>query len=124
MNKKLTGSNCINCIHNSVCCYKQDFLDICKVVSESSVTRQLGSQGMSSKKVTMYDILDKIVIKCKHYYNGEEIRVDSNGITLQSYPTITNPCESRALYKIEFVDEKPATLVTYENFLKEKGESQ
>ena len=95
MNKKVTGSTCINCIHNSVCCYKQDFLDICKAVSESTVTKQLGSQGMSSKGVVLYDILDEIVIKCKHYYNGEKIRMDPDGgITFQSYPPVTNPCES------------------------------
>lgn len=94
MNKKIAGSNCVNCIHSSVCCYKQDFLDICKVVGESTVMRQLGSQGMSSKKVVLYDILDEIVIKCKHYYDESKIRMDSNGITFQSYPSVTNPCES------------------------------
>lgn len=94
MNKKVTGANCVDCIHNSVCRYKQDFLDICKAVSESTVTKQLGSLGMSSKGVALYDILDEIVIKCKHYYNGEKIRMDPNGgITFQSLPSGINPCE-------------------------------
>lgn len=67
MNEKVTSSNCIDCIHNSVCCHKQDFLDICKAVSESTVKKQLGSQGMMSKKISLYDFLDEIVIKCKYY---------------------------------------------------------
>lgn len=94
MSEKVTGSNCINCIHNSVCCYKQDFLDICKAVSESTVKKQLGSQGMSSKRVVLYDILDEIVIKCKHYYDDSKIRMGSDGITFQAYPSVINPCES------------------------------
>ena len=66
MNKKIAGSNCVNCIHSSVCCYK---------------------------KVVLYDILDEIVIKCKHYYDESKIRMDSNGITFQAYPPVTNPCD-------------------------------
>lgn len=86
---------CDTCIHNSVCSYKQDFRDICNALAGCEVVKRLGSQGMSSKKVTLYDILDKVVIKCKHYYNGEKIHMDSNGgITFQSYPLVTNPCES------------------------------
>lgn len=81
MNNKVTGSNCVDCIHNSVCSYKQDFVDICRAVSETSVMKQLGSQGMSSKKVLVYGILDEIVIKCKHYYASSKLSVDSNGVT-------------------------------------------
>lgn len=88
MNEKVTGSNCIDCIHSSVCCYKQDFLDICKAVSGSTVMKQLGSQGMSSNKVTLYDILDEIVIKCKHYRKDTPIPRYQDSIT-----TLTNPCD-------------------------------
>lgn len=84
---------CDTCIHNSVCSYKQDFRDICNALAGCEVVKQLGSQGMSSKKVTLYGILDKVIIKCKHYYNGEKIRMDPNGgITFQSCPR-ANLCD-------------------------------
>lgn len=93
--EKINPDCCSTCIHNSVCCYKQDFLDICKTVEESTVTKQLGSQGMRSKKVTLYDILGEIIIKCKHYYDGSRIRIDSDGFTVQFNPpaetTATDP---------------------------------
>lgn len=85
---------CDTCVHNEVCGYKRDWLDICNALSKCEVVKQLGSQGMSSKKVTLYDILGEVVIKCKHYYNGEKIRQDSGSITFQSYPPVTNPCDA------------------------------
>lgn len=86
MNEKVTGSSCMDCIHNSVCSYKQDFLDICSAVAESKVVKQLGSQGMSSKKVALYDVLDEIVIKCKYYRKDVPTPRYQDSIT-----TLTNP---------------------------------
>lgn len=88
MNEKITGSTCADCIHSPVCCCKQDFLDICKAVNDSSVIKQLGSQGISSKKATLYDILDEIVIKCKYYRKETPTPRYQDSIT-----TLTNPCD-------------------------------
>lgn len=90
--KKLTGSSCGDCIHESVCCYRKDFLDICKAVGDANVHKLECDGKTSMKKVIHYDILDEIVIKCKHYYDGAKIRIDSNGFTLQSYPK-ANLCD-------------------------------
>lgn len=93
MNEKISGSSCADCIHNPVCCYKQDFVDISKAVNESAVRKQLGSQGMHSKKVILYDILDEIVIKCKHYHKEIPTPRYQDSIT-----TLTNPCDISTSY--------------------------
>lgn len=83
--KKITGSSCSDCIHESVCCYRKDFLDICRAVAEAQV-KKYEDEKAYMKYVTTYDVVDEIVIKCKHYYDGSKIRIDSNGMTFQPYP--------------------------------------
>lgn len=91
---KITIHNCADCIHNPVCNYKQEYLDICNAVPEANVYKRVDRNKVRVSNVTNYsDILGEIVIKCKHYYNGEKIRVDSNDITIQTYPPVTNPCD-------------------------------
>ncbi len=90
----ITYHNCANCIHNSACNYRQEYLDICNAVLEANVYKQTDRNKVKVSNVMNYsDILGEIVIKCKHFYNGEKIRVDSNGITFQPYPPVTNPCD-------------------------------
>lgn len=78
---KVTSSNCNDCVHKSVCSYKEDFLDICNAVAGAHVNKYLSDGKIKITDVIVYkDILDEIVIKCKHF------RVDSDSITFQPYP--------------------------------------
>lgn len=80
---KITSHNCADCIHNSVCNYKQEYLDICNAVLEANVYKQTDKNKVKISNVMNYsNILDEIVIKCKQYYDGSKIRIDSNGMTI------------------------------------------
>lgn len=79
---------CNTCIHNAVCSYKQNWLDICNALSTCEVVKQLGSQGTTHTKVTLYDILGEVIIKCKQYRAENSIQ-DYQSIV----STLTNPCD-------------------------------
>lgn len=83
---KINAVSCSTCVHHSVCSYKEDFLDVCNAVLNANVNKREDDRKVCIKNVMNYDFLDEIVIKCKHYYDGVKIRIDSNGFTLQSYP--------------------------------------
>lgn len=83
---KITAVSCSTCVHHSVCSYKEDFLDVYNAVLNANVNKCEGDGKVCMKNVMNYDFLDEIVIKCKHYYDGAKIRIDSGGMTFQPYP--------------------------------------
>lgn len=69
----LTVSNCSDCIHKSVCSYKEDFHDVSNAVAGADVHKYIGNGKVKLTNVLAYkDILDEIVIKCKHYQKGTD----------------------------------------------------
>lgn len=86
----VSGTKCDVCIHQSVCCHKNDFNDICKAVADASV-HKIEPDGKTAcmRKVINYDILSDIIVNCRHYR-----KETLNPRYQDSITTITNPCDS------------------------------
>lgn len=85
---KINAVSCSTCVHHSVCCYKEDFLDVCNAVLNANVNKREGDRKVSIKNVMNYDFLDEIVIKCKHYHKETPTPRYQDSIR-----TLTNPCD-------------------------------
>lgn len=60
--------SCTRCLHQEVCKYKQDFLDICNAVSSSSVNRPCeDGKKVQTTPITNFDCLGGIQIECRYY---------------------------------------------------------
>ena len=92
--------SCTRCIHQEVCRYKPDFLDICNAVSSSMVNRPCeDGKKVETTPITNFDFLGGIQIECRYYqmqtisprlvdpvvttYHGDPI--------INPYITVTNP---------------------------------
>ena len=85
--------SCTKCIHQEVCKYKQDFLDICNAVSSSIVNRSCeDGKKVEMTPITNFDFLGGIQIECR-YYQMQAInpRLFNPGVVYHGDP-ITNPC--------------------------------
>ena len=90
---------CTRCLHQEVCKYKQDFLDICNAVSSSMVNRSCeDGKTVQTTPITNLDCLGGIQIECR-YYQMQAInpRLFDPGIIYHGdpvtnpYTTVTNP---------------------------------
>ena len=85
--------SCTRCLHQEVCKYKQDFLDICNAVSSSTVNRPCeDGKKVQTTPITNLDCLGGIQIECR-YYQTQAINprlFDPAIITYHGDP-ITNP---------------------------------
>ena len=85
--------SCTRCLHQEVCKYKQDFLDICNAVSSSTVNRPCeDGKKVQMTPITNLDCLGGIQIECR-YYQMQAINprlFDPAIITYHGDP-ITNP---------------------------------
>lgn len=84
--------SCTRCLHQEVCKYKQDFLDICNAVSSSTVNRPCeDGKKVQTTPITNLDCLGGIQIECR-YYQMQAInpRLFDPGIIYHGDP-ITNP---------------------------------
>ena len=80
--------SCIRCLHQEVCRYKPDFLDICNAVSSSIVNRPCeDGKKVEMTPITNFDFLGGIQIKCR-YYQTQAI----NPKLFNHGDPITNPC--------------------------------
>ena len=60
--------SCTQCLHQEVCKYKQDFLDICNAVSSSTVNRPCeDGKKVQTTPITNLDCLGGIQIECRYY---------------------------------------------------------
>ena len=91
--------SCTRCLHQEVCKYKQDFLDICNAVSSSTVNRPCeDGKKVQTIPITNLDCLGGIQIECR-YYQMQAINprlfdpgIIYHGDTITSpYTTVTNP---------------------------------
>ena len=91
--------SCTRCLHQEVCKYKQDFLDICNAVSSSMVNRPCeDGKKVETTPITNFDFLGGIQIECR-YYQMQAINprlfdpgIIYHGDTITSpYTTVTNP---------------------------------
>ena len=85
--------SCTRCLHQEVCKYKQDFLDICNAVSSSIVNRPCeDGKKVEITPITNFDFLGGIQIECL-YYQMQAInpRLFDPGIIYHGDPII-NPC--------------------------------
>lgn len=89
--------SCTRCLHQEVCRYKPDFLDICNAVSSSIVNRPFeDGKKVETTPITNFDFLGGIQIKCR-YYQTQSINprlFDTTPNPLNT--TITNPCVMNA----------------------------
>lgn len=84
---------CTRCLHQEVCRYKQDFLDICNTVSSITLNRPCeDGKKVEKTPIKNLDWLGGIQIECR-YYKAQAInpRLFDPGIVYQGDP-ITNPC--------------------------------
>lgn len=90
---------CTRCLHQEVCKYKQDFLDICNAVSSSIVNRPCeDGKKVKTTPIANFDCLGGIQIECR-YYQMQAInpRLFDPGIIYHGnqitnpYITVTNP---------------------------------
>ena len=85
--------SCTKCLHQEVCRYKPDFLDICNAVSSSIVNRPCeDGKKVEMTPITNFDWLGGIQIKCR-YYKEQAInpRLFDPGIIYHG-DKITNQC--------------------------------
>ena len=85
--------SCTRCLHQEVCRYKQDFLDICNAVSSSMINRPCeDGKKVEKTPITIFDFLGGIRIECR-YYQAPAInqRLFDPGIVYNG-DKITNPC--------------------------------
>ena len=90
MNDAIKEVSCTKCLHQEVCRYKPDFLDICNAVSNSIVNRPWeDGKKVEMTPITNFDFLGGIQIECR-YYQMQAInpRLFDPGII---YHTVTNP---------------------------------
>ena len=96
--------SCTRCLHQEVCKYKQDFLDICNAVSSSTVNRPCeDGKKVKTTPIANFDCLDGIQIECR-YYQMQAInpRLFDPGIITSYYGgTVTSP---------PTIDIKPSTI--------------
>ena len=60
--------SCTRCLHQEVCRYKPDFLDICNAVSSSMVNRPCeDGKKVETTPITNFDCLGGIQIECRYY---------------------------------------------------------
>ena len=85
--------SCTRCLHQEVCRYKPDFLDICNAVSSSMVNRPCeDGKKVETTPITNFDFLGGIQIECR-YYQAQVIspRLFDPVITTYHSDTVTNP---------------------------------
>lgn len=86
--------SCTRCLHQEVCRYKTDFLDICNAVSSSMVNRPCeDGKKVQTTPITNFDYLGGIQIECR-YYQMQAInpRLFDSGIITYYGDTVNNPC--------------------------------
>lgn len=86
--------SCTRCLHQEVCRYKPDFLDICNAVSSSIVNRPCeDGKKVEMTPITNFDFLGGIRIECR-YYQKQAINPRLFDPVVSTYhgDTITNPC--------------------------------
>lgn len=85
--------SCTRCLHQEVCRYKPDFLDICNAVSSSIVNRPCeDGKKVETAPITNFNFLGGIQIECR-YYQAQAINPISfkSGVIYHGDP-ITNQC--------------------------------
>ena len=83
--------SCTRCLHQEVCKYKQDFLDICNAVSSSTVNRPCeDGKKVQTTPIANFDCLGGIQIECRYYQTQAINPRLFDPVTNQSI-TITNP---------------------------------
>lgn len=85
--------SCTRCLHQEVCRYKPDFLDIYNAVSSSIVNRPCeDGKKVKTTPITNFDFLGGIQIECR-YYQMQAInpRLFDPSITPWRDDPITNP---------------------------------
>ena len=85
--------SCTRCLHQEVCRYKPDFLDICNAVSSSIVNRPCeNGKKVEMTPITNFDCLGGIQIKCR-YYKEQAIspRLFNPVIKTYCWDTVTDP---------------------------------
>ena len=66
---KVREVSCTKCIHQEVCKYKQDFLDVCNAVSSIVVNRPCeDGKKVEMTPITNLDCLDDIYVCCRYYF--------------------------------------------------------
>ena len=84
--------SCTRCLHQEVCRYKPDFLDICNAVSSSMINRPCeDGKKVEMTPITNFDFLGGIRIECR-YYQAPTInqRLFDPGIITNSCIAATN----------------------------------
>lgn len=77
--------SCTRCLHQEVCRYKPDFLDICNAVSSSIVNRPCeDGKKVETTPITNFDFLGGIQIECRYY--------QTPAINPRLFDPVTNPC--------------------------------
>ena len=95
--------SCTRCLHQEVCRYKQDFLDICNAVSSSIVNRSCeDGKKVKTIPITNFDCLGGIQIECR-YYQMQAInpRLFNTDFLTNYGGTVTSPST---------IDIKPSTI--------------
>ena len=93
MNDAIKEVSCTKCLHQEVCRYKPDFLDICNAVSSSMVNRPCeDGKKVETTPITNFDFLGGIQIECR-YYQMQAInpRLFNPAITPHHGDLVTNP---------------------------------
>ena len=90
---KVREVSCTRCLHQEVCRYKPDFLDICNAVSSSMVNRPCeDGKKVETTPITNFDCLGGIKIECRYYHmQAINPRLFDPVITTYHGDPVTNP---------------------------------
>ena len=85
--------SCTRCLHQEVCRYKPDFLDICNAVSSSIVNRPCeDGKKVEMAPITNFDFLGGIQIECRYYQTQTINPRLFDPVTAYRSDSVTNPC--------------------------------
>lgn len=85
MNDCVKETLCTNCLHRSVCIYKNDYLKILEAIKDATVHTEHNDGKVGMKKVTNYDFIGEIIVPCKFHSMIPTTRTYVNEIRKKEY---------------------------------------
>lgn len=72
MSEAVKETACTRCVHQDVCIFKNDYLEVYNAIQNAVVTKEVKDSKVSLKRVTDYDFIGNISVKCR-YCEGNTI---------------------------------------------------
>lgn len=77
MSEAVKETACLRCVHRNVCIFKNDYLEVYNAIQNAVVTKEAKDGKVSLKRVTDYDFIRNISVKCR-YCEGNTVYRESS----------------------------------------------